>query len=84
MFWKTAAIVFVTVFLAEIGDKTQLATMLFSAKAETSKRAVFASSATGIGVLVSGLFERAIAPHTLKILAGVGFILVGVWTLWPR
>jgi putative Ca2+/H+ antiporter (TMEM165/GDT1 family) len=90
MFWKTAAIVFVTVFLAEIGDKTQLATMLFSAKAETSKWAVFAGSATalvlaaGIGVLVGGLLERAIAPHTLKILAGVGFILVGVWTLWPR
>lgn len=92
MFWKTTAIVFVTVFLAEIGDKTQLATMLFSAKAggAAGKWAVFAGSAAALvvaaalGVLVGGMIEKLVAPHTLKIIAGVGFIAVGVWTLWPR
>ena len=79
--------VFATVFLAEIGDKTQLATMLFSAKGEANKWVVFAGSSTalvlaaGIGVLVGAQLERFVSPATLKVVAGVGFIGVGVWTL---
>jgi putative Ca2+/H+ antiporter (TMEM165/GDT1 family) len=90
MFWKTAGIVFATVFLAEIGDKTQLATMLFSAKADTSKWAVFAGSAAalvlaaGIGVLVGAMIEKWVAPSTLKMVAGLGFIAVGAWTLLAK
>jgi putative Ca2+/H+ antiporter (TMEM165/GDT1 family) len=90
MFWKTAAIVFATVFLAEIGDKTQLATMLFSAKADTNTWAVFAGSAAalvlaaGIGVLIGAMIEKWVSPGTLKIAAGVGFIAVGVWTLLAK
>ncbi len=90
MFWKTFGLVFMTVFLAEIGDKTQLATMLFSAKHELSKWAVFTGSAAaltlaaGIGVMVGASLEKLIAPSTLKIFAGIGFILVGAWTLWTR
>lgn len=90
MIWKTFASVFVTVFLAEIGDKTQLATMLFSTEAQTSKWVVFAGSASalvlasGIGVLVGGQFERFISPHTLKLIAGIGFIAVGLWTMLSR
>lgn len=80
----------VTVFLAEIGDKTQLATMLFSADAKTSKWMVFFGSATalvlaaGIGVLVGSQLEKFVSPSTLKWLAGFGFIGVGVWTLVSR
>jgi putative Ca2+/H+ antiporter (TMEM165/GDT1 family) len=79
--------VFVTIFLAEIGDKTQLATMLFSAEAKTSRWVVFAGSAAAlvlaaaIGVLVGGQIERFISPKTLKVIAGVGFIAIGIWTL---
>jgi putative Ca2+/H+ antiporter (TMEM165/GDT1 family) len=85
--WQAFLTVFLTVFLAEIGDKTQLATLLFSAKGETSKWVVFAGSASalvlaaGIGVLVGGALERIVSPATLKIVAGLGFIAVGVWTL---
>lgn len=87
MFWKTSAVVFVTVFLAEIGDKTQLATMLFSAKAETSKWAVFLGSAAAlvlaaaIAVLLGGMVERIASPQTIKLFAGFGFIAVGLWTV---
>ena len=42
--------VFVTVFLAEIGDKTQLATMLFASEAQNNKWLVFAASATALGM----------------------------------
>ncbi len=87
MLLKAFSIVFITVFLAEIGDKTQLATMLFSSKPETSKWMVFAASssalvlAAGIGVLVGSQLDRFISPQNLKVVAGLGFILIGTWTL---
>jgi putative Ca2+/H+ antiporter (TMEM165/GDT1 family) len=90
MFWKIFFSVLVTVFLAEIGDKTQLATMLFSADANTNRWAVFFGSATAlvlaaaIGVLIGSQLERFISPQTLKWLAGVGFIAMGIWTLVSR
>jgi putative Ca2+/H+ antiporter (TMEM165/GDT1 family) len=79
--------VFVTVFLAEIGDKTQLATMLFAAEAKSSKWVIFAASAialtcaAAIGVLVGAQIERFVSPRTLKIVAGIGFIAIGLWTI---
>jgi putative Ca2+/H+ antiporter (TMEM165/GDT1 family) len=87
---KAFGTVFVTVFLAEIGDKTQLATMLFAADAKTTKWVVFAGSAlalilaAAIGVLVGAQIERFISPRTLKIVAGVGFIAIGIWTIVSR
>jgi putative Ca2+/H+ antiporter (TMEM165/GDT1 family) len=88
--WKAFFSVFATVFLAEIGDKTQLATMLFAAEAKTSKWVVFAGSAialvlaAAIGVLVGAQIERFVSPRTLKIVAGVGFIAIGIWTIASR
>lgn len=79
--------VFITVFVAEIGDKTQLATMLFAADAKHSNWVIFAGSAlalvcaAAIGVLVGAQLERFISPRTLKIVAGIGFIAIGAWTL---
>lgn len=88
--WQAFVTIFITVFLAEIGDKTQLATMLFSAKGETTRWLVFAASASalvlaaGIGVLVGGQLEKFVSPTTLKTLAGLGFIGVGLWTLLSK
>jgi putative Ca2+/H+ antiporter (TMEM165/GDT1 family) len=88
--WKTFSAVFITVFLAEIGDKTQLATMLFSADRATNKWMVFAGSASalvvaaGIGVLVGAQLERFIRPQMLKMIAGAGFIVIGLWTMLSR
>lgn len=85
--WKTFFSVLTTVFLAEIGDKTQMATMLFAAKGEASKWVIFLAAslalilAAGLGVLAGGVVERLISPRTLKIIAGVGFILIGIWTI---
>ena len=86
---RTFGTIFLTVFLAELGDKTQLATMLFAAEGR-SKWLVFAASgaalvvAAGIGVLVGGAIERWVSPRTLKVIAGIGFIAIGLWTLLPR
>ena len=88
--WKTFFSVFTTVFIAEIGDKTQLATMLFAAEAKGGKWIIFAGSAIAltlapaIGVLVGAQLERFISPRTLKLVAGVGFIAIGLWTMISR
>ncbi len=87
MFLETFASVFITVFLAELGDKTQLATLTFSAE-NPNRLAVFLGSAGAltlaalIGVLVGSQLERFISPQKLKMVAGIGFIAIGVWTLW--
>ncbi len=90
MLVKSFALVFFTVFLAEVGDKTQLATMLFAAERDSSKWLVFFASsaalvtAAGIGVLVGAQLERLVSPATLKFAAGIGFIAVGIWTIFSR
>jgi len=87
MFLQTFATVFITVFLAELGDKTQLATLTFSAE-NPNRLAVFLGSAGAltlaalIGVLVGSQIERFISPQKLKMVAGIGFIAIGIWTLW--
>jgi len=90
MMWTGFFSVVVTVFLAEIGDKTQVATMLFATDRRVSGWVVFTGAsvalvaAAAIGVLVGGQIERFVKPATLKMVAGVGFIAIGVWTLLSR
>ena len=87
MDWKTLAIVFGTVFLAELGDKTQLATVLFAADKEVSKWLVFIGASlaliatSAIGVLGGGLIDQYVNERTLRVIAGIGFIVIGIWTL---
>lgn len=88
MDWKIFAVIFMSVFIAELGDKTQLATMLFASDKVVSKYIVFlaASSAlivaTAIGVLAGSLFSEYINEKYLHYIAGLGFILIGVFTLY--
>lgn len=64
--------------------------MLFSADRETNKWMVFLGSsaalvlAAGLGVLIGGQLERFIRPQTLKLIAGAGFIVIGLWTMLSR
>src|SRR5262249_19102021 len=73
--------IFLTVFFAELGDKTQLATLLFAADQHTSKLGVFAASAGALvlssllAVLVGSQLSAYIPPRALKLAAGVGFSL---------
>jgi len=84
---KILATVFASVFVAELGDKTQLATLLFAADKAVSKLTVFTAAslalvvATGIGVLAGGLVSEYVSPALLKYVAGAGFIAIGLWTL---
>jgi len=84
---KVLLTVFAAVFVAELGDKTQLATLLFSADKAVSKWTVFVAAsmalvvATGIGVLAGGLVSQYLSPRALNYVAGTGFIAIGAWTL---
>jgi putative Ca2+/H+ antiporter (TMEM165/GDT1 family) len=79
--------VFLSVFIAEIGDKTQLATMLFATEQNLSPFKIFlASSAalvtsSAIAVLAGSAITRVVPVSALKIVAGLGFLAIGIWTL---
>ena len=84
---RVLATVFPSVFIAELGDKTQLATMLFAADKATSKLVVFVGASlaliatSAIGVLAGSLISQYVSEKTLQYVAGVGFIAIGIWTL---
>lgn len=88
MEWKIFATVFASVFVAEMADKTQLVTLLFAADREVSKWMVFAGSASAlvltsaIGVAAGALLAQFINVKAMSLIAGAGFIMIGLWTLY--
>lgn len=87
---KLFATVFSTVFIAELGDKTQLATLLYASDASHPKLTVFVASAaaliatSGIAVLAGSFVSEHIDPRMVRWIAGLGFVAVGVWILLAR
>jgi putative Ca2+/H+ antiporter (TMEM165/GDT1 family) len=79
---------FLAVFFAEMGDKTQLATLLFASDTEVSKVGVFLAASgalvlsTLIAVLVGAQLSSYISPRALKMMAGLGFVIIGAWVLF--
>lgn len=80
--------IFGAVFIAELGDKTQLATMLFAADREVSKLTVFIAAsaalviASAIGVLAGSLMSEYVNEKYLHYIAGIGFIAIGAVTIY--
>jgi putative Ca2+/H+ antiporter (TMEM165/GDT1 family) len=81
------ATVFGSIFLAELGDKTQLATLLYASGEGSSKVTVFLGSAlalvlsSAIGVAAGSFLSEHVGQTALRWIAGVAFIAIGVWTL---
>ena len=88
MDFKVLLSVFMAVFLAELGDKTQLATMLFASDQAVSKWTVFVGASlalvasSALGVAAGSLVASYVSPRQLRYIAGAGFIAIGIWTLW--
>ena len=87
MDWKIFFLIFASVFFAELGDKTQIATMLFATNEEVSKYLIFFAAsaalivASAIGVLAGSLLSGFINEKYLHYIAGVGFMVIGLVTL---
>jgi hypothetical protein len=84
---KLFLLTFCAVFLAELGDKTQLATMSFASSNRHALVLVFAASSlalvatSAIGVAAGGALSRLVDPQYIRIGAGILFILIGLATL---
>lgn len=78
---------FVTIFLAEIGDKTQLSTLLMSAESH-APWVVFLGSAAALittsllGVLLGSWISSRLSPKTVEKSAGVMLLLISVMLFW--
>jgi putative Ca2+/H+ antiporter (TMEM165/GDT1 family) len=78
---------FVTIFVAELGDKTQIATLLFASERQNSPWIVFAASAgalmlgSALSVIMGAYGGRWLEHVPLKLIAGIGFILIGVFSV---
>ena len=85
---KILLTVFASVFVAELGDKTQLATMLFASDKDVNKWIVFLGASlalvasSALGVLAGGAVSNFVSTRHLHVFAGIGFIGIGAWTLW--
>lgn len=82
--------IFISVFLAELGDKTQLATVLFATDQDKNPYLVFIAASlalvasTALAVLLGSVFSKYLAFIPLKLIAGVGFMAIGAWTVFEH
>ncbi|MBX3293431.1 MAG: TMEM165/GDT1 family protein [Acidobacteria bacterium] len=89
MDWKIFGTSFLVLFLAELGDKTQLAVITMTASTE-SKIAVFIGASlalivvTGLGVLVGGVLTQYVPTEWLQRIVAVAFIAIGVLMLFGK
>ncbi len=88
MDWQLLGLSFITVFLAEIGDKSQLAAIALGGSSK-SPRAVFLGSvaalllASFLGVIAGEGVAQVLPTRLLKSLAAIGFALLAIATLMP-
>lgn len=87
MDWKLIGTTFAAVFVAELGDKTQLAALSF-ATSGSSRWSVFVGASlalvasTAIAVAAGEALTRVISPIMLQRAAGVLFVVIGAWVLY--
>jgi putative Ca2+/H+ antiporter (TMEM165/GDT1 family) len=81
------AMVFLSVLLAETGDKTQLVTLLFATDSALSRGGVLVAAAaalvtsTLVAVVAGSLLGAWLRPRVITTLAGLGFVAIGAWIL---
>ncbi|MTI65772.1 MAG: TMEM165/GDT1 family protein [Firmicutes bacterium] len=78
---------FLLIFVAEMGDKTQILAMAFATKYKVSKvlTGVFIGSFLnhGIAILLGAYLSNVIPLEKIQIIAAIMFIAFGLWTLKP-
>lgn len=86
MDWKLFTTVFGTIFLAELGDKTQLATISFACTSKCPLAVFLGGSlalilSTLLAVLVGTGLEKVIPVKILHLIAAIAFIVIGALLL---
>ncbi|NJP08341.1 MAG: TMEM165/GDT1 family protein [Leptolyngbyaceae cyanobacterium RU_5_1] len=85
--WRVFTSTFITIFLAELGDKTQVSTLLMSAEFH-NPWVIFAGASialittTLLGVLVGRWLATRLSPKTLDTAAGITLALIAAWLVW--
>ena len=80
--------IFSSVFMAELGDKTQLATILFMAGGAATAAEVFLASgsalvlSTFLAVMFGAAIARLVPPRALKVMAGLVFMILGAYYIY--
>lgn len=87
MEWITLLTAFITIFLAELGDKTQLAAITMTAKTNSPTAVFFGASlalvlVTLLAVLVGGIITQYIPTDLFQKIVAVAFIVIGVLMLF--
>ena len=89
MDWQLLGLSFITVFLSELGDKSQLAAIALGSSCN-SPRAVFFGTASAlllaslIGVAIGFSTAEVLPERLVKALAAIGFAVMGLRLLWPK
>lgn len=86
MDWKLFLTTFITIFLAELGDKTQFAAIAAGSKSDSIGLVLLAvvlalGLAGALGVLFGKFLSSMINPIYMNYLSGGLFIIVGLWIL---
>ncbi|MBD2187250.1 TMEM165/GDT1 family protein [Pseudanabaena mucicola] len=85
--WQIVSATFITVFIAELGDKTQLTTLVIAAQSH-QPWIVFAGAAIALvstsllGVLAGKWLAKTFSPNLLNTLAGLSFLILSISLLW--
>ena len=88
MHYELIMTVFTSVFLAELGDKTQIATLLFACDNNIGKKEVFLGAclalilSSAIGVFAGSFISEAVNPKYISYTSGIVFIIIGCFVLY--
>ncbi len=89
MNWTLFGTTFLTIFLAELGDKTQFAAIAASSQSTSIKEVLLAvvlalGLAGALGVLAGQVLAQFLDPKWMKWISGLSFIAVGFWVLFQK
>jgi len=80
--------VFISVFLAELGDKTQIATLLFATNTKATPLIIFLASAgalvlsSAIAVVAGTFAKKYLANIPLELISGIVFVIIGGFSIY--
>lgn len=89
MSWKVIITTFIAIFLAELGDKTQLAVLTLAAESKKPISVFLGAiiafgTITLLGALFGDLITRVIPTHIIEKIAALAFIVIGILMFFEK